>query len=595
MHIDPPVAPDSLPTNGYRIVSHGGIGNSEKNYNLSGSMHELQVSIRGKVTRIMIDMWAYQWNGELKRNNEELIQWIDSVIFTHGHMDHIGSSLEIITRENFPEVYSTPGTKQVMKIALTDAVKIALADYKTRLQAFQTYVDKTIKPAIKFVKNHENRGKKVKKVSRDSGGNRLSTTEEDTNKNTLYSYYKEILNDSEVDPNDKNWYEKLSHPPEPRFDEKDVSTLIKSIKTHTTDNGWQEISPGIKMRFYNAGHIIGSVSVVFEITYNNKKHNLLFSGDLGSYKWDMHLNGVPTPPNNLKMEFIMTESTYGGRVRAPFAEDMKLYEDTIERDVMKYDQIIHSCFSLDRLQNILFRVIDMKKRGIIPGDIPIYVDSKMWAEYIDPYLRQAARLDDKVVDPKQKIIRHSLGKDYEVREAENIRKFLEYLEPVNNEYIIVDKDTRPAMMELLGKKIILTASGMAEWGPIMEYLKQYGGDEKSAFYFPGFLVPGTRGYQIADEHQMGWQKKVIEIDDTTIEIRARMKQIRGFSGHADEEDILTWMSAIKMTKDSVISIIHGDIHGTSASLKNTLKRKWFNNKIIVPDIGEAHVKDFDTI
>lgn len=52
-----------------------------------------------------------------------------------------------------------------------------------------------------------------------------------------------------------------------------------------------------------------------------------------------------------------------------------------------------------------------------------------------------------------------------------------------------------------------------------------------------------------------------------------MRQIHGFSGHADEEDIITWLSAIKKTKDSVISIIHGDVHGTSASLKNTLKRK----------------------
>jgi predicted metal-dependent RNase len=86
---------------------------------------------------------------------------------------------------------------------------------------------------------------------------------------------------------------------------------------------------------------------------------------------------------------------------------------------------------------------------------------------------------------------------------------------------------------------------------------------------------------------------MIEIDSTPVEIRARMRQIKGFSGHADEEDILTWMEAIKMTKDAVTSIIHGDIHGTSASLKNTLRRKGFNNKIIVPDINEIFTRDFD--
>ena len=421
----------------------------------------------------------------------------------------------------------------------------------------------------------------------------MATTNDDLERNSLYTHYKNVLESNKVDITDKQWYEKLPKPEAPKFEEKDVTTLLKSIDTHTTDNGWKEIAPGIKMRFYNAWHILGSVSIVFQITYNNTSHNLLFSGDLGSYKWDMHINGIPTPPNNLKMEFIMTESTYGGRIRAPFAEDMKLYEDTIKKDIAKYDQIIHSCFSLDRLQNILFRVIDMKKRGIIDANIPIYVDSKMWAEYIEPYIRQAARLDDKVVDPKQKTIKKVLWKGYEAREQANIDKFIDYLDPIRAEYTVIDKDTRLAMMELKEKRIIITASGMADGWPVMEYLKVYGWDEKSAFYFPGFLVPGTRWYQVADEYQIGGQKKMIEIDSTPVEIRARMRQIKGFSGHADEEDILTWMEAIKMTKDAVTSIIHGDIHGTSASLKNTLRRKGFNNKIIVPDINETFTRDFD--
>ena len=95
---------------------------------------------------------------------EKIIKNDDTIVFTHGHMDHIGQALEITTLEKTPNIVTTPGTKQVMKIALTDAVKIAISDYKTRLISFQTYVDKTLKPAIKFVREYENREKKRKKV-----------------------------------------------------------------------------------------------------------------------------------------------------------------------------------------------------------------------------------------------------------------------------------------------------------------------------------------------------------------------------------------------------------------------------------------------
>jgi hypothetical protein len=80
----------------------------------------------------------------------------------------------------------------------------------------------------------------------------MATTNDDLERNSLYTHYKNVLESNKVDITDKQWYEKLPKPEAPKFEEKDVTTLLKSIDTHTTDNGWKEIAPGIKMRFYNA-------------------------------------------------------------------------------------------------------------------------------------------------------------------------------------------------------------------------------------------------------------------------------------------------------------------------------------------------------
>lgn len=109
-------------------------------------------------------------------------------------------------------------------------------------------------------------------------------------------------------------------PTKPAYDTEDVERALVQIETHTIEDGWKDLIPGkLAFRFYNAGHIIGSVSVLFRITENNKSRNVLFSGDLGSYKWDFHPTGLPVPPHNLPIDTVLIESTYGNKVRHDFA------------------------------------------------------------------------------------------------------------------------------------------------------------------------------------------------------------------------------------------------------------------------------------
>lgn len=87
--------------------------------------------------------------------------------------------------------------------------------------------------------------------------------------------------------------------------------------------------------------------------------------------------GLPTPPADFPIETLIIESTYGGKVRENFENSLQKFEDDFKKDIKKYHRVIQACFSLDRLQKMLYYTIDMKKRGIIPKNIPIFVDSKM--------------------------------------------------------------------------------------------------------------------------------------------------------------------------------------------------------------------------
>lgn len=132
------------------------------------------------------------------------------------------------------------------------------------------------------------------------------------------------------------------------------------------------------MCYFNAGHILGSASPLFRITdENNEHHYVHFSGDIGSFKGGIAPAGLPTPPTDFPIETLIIESTYGGKVRDNFEKDLAEFEEEFKKDIKKYNRIVQACFSLDRLQKILYYTIDMKKRGIIPNNIPIFVDSKM--------------------------------------------------------------------------------------------------------------------------------------------------------------------------------------------------------------------------
>lgn len=107
---------------------------------------------------------------------------------------------------------------------------------------------------------------------------------------------------------------------------------------------------------------------------------------------------------------------------------------------------------------------------------------------------------------------------------------------------------------------------------VIHHLQSNIEDPTTVFYFPGYLVPGTLGYAIANKDQPGGQQKRVTIEGETYEVKARMKQFNFLSGHGDAEDLRAWLRALKLPKGANIRVVHGDVNGSSLEFAHSLER-----------------------
>jgi metallo-beta-lactamase family protein len=290
------------------------------------------------------------------------------------------------------------------------------------------------------------------------------------------------------------------------------------------------VAKNVYVTLYDAGHILGSSIIVLEIKDGEKNLRLGYAVDLGRKNLPMLNN--PVAPTGL--DYLIIESTYGGRLHAPIEEAKTKLQEAIRRTVERKGKILIPAFTLERTQEVLYFLSQLLKEKAIPS-IPIYVDSPLATEitevfkFHDGYMNAQTRKDIDQGDSPFEFLNLRFIRDQKESKSLNIEK-------------------RPM--------IIIAGSGMCESGRILHHLKNNIEDSRNTILVVGYMAKDTLGRRIVE------RDRFVRIFGVEYELNAEVVIINAFSGHADRDALIEYVLACLPLKR--IFLVHGDEEQTQA-------------------------------
>jgi metallo-beta-lactamase family protein len=292
-----------------------------------------------------------------------------------------------------------------------------------------------------------------------------------------------------------------------------------------------DVTPGIRVTFVEAGHILGSASVVLEIDDLGTPKRLVFSGDIG--RTGLPIIRDPRPPVGAS-DVLIVESTYANRTHESVAEAQDLLAQYVNKVAKRGGKIFIPSFAVGRTQELVYELHGLARDGVIPK-IPIYVDSPLAVNATDIF-----RLHPEAFDRSERL----------VRETDELFRFplVKYVRSV---------EESKALNEIRGPAIIIAASGMAENGRILHHLLNGIGDHRNLVLFVGFQASYTMGHRL----QAG--ERAVRIFGDEVAVRAEVATIGGYSAHADRTELRKWVEGLGQPPSHALAV-HGEAEQTEA-------------------------------
>lgn len=319
---------------------------------------------------------------------------------------------------------------------------------------------------------------------------------------------------------------------------------------------WIEAGEGVRARFWNAGHILGSSSIEVEVAVANTDQRvlrLLFSGDIGPEHKLFHPD--PTAPDNF--DYVVTESTYGGRQRARFTpEQRRLNLATEVKEALRSDGLLLiPIFAVERTQELIADLIKLQGSGAIPT-VPIFLDSPLAIQVTQIFDKHAGQLED--VRAGSHLLDHS------------------------RIHATLTSEGSKHINTIKSGAIVLAASGMCEAGRIRHHLKHWLWRREATVLLVGYQAQGTLGRLLADGASS------VTIQGSEIKVRARIRQTDMYSGHADGIELVDWITE-RMPIKQALFLTHGEDDEMNA-LKAALERRGMaSERIICPVLDDEFV------
>ncbi len=314
---------------------------------------------------------------------------------------------------------------------------------------------------------------------------------------------------------------------EPLYTMDDAIGAIKLFVQHPYDTPL-EICEGISVYFRDAGHLLGSSSIVVTMTENGETRSVAFSGDIGNTDQPL----IRDPQFIDKADYVVMESTYGNRVHSRPTDYASALADILQKTFDRGGSLIIPSFAVGRTQEMLYFIRQIKDEGLVKGhdDFPVYVDSPLANEATDIFINNRESCYDEE------------ALSY-VRRGVNPITFEGLIHTVSSDDSrAINSDSRP--------KVIISASGMCEAGRIKHHLKHNLWLPKNTVLFVGYQAVNTLGRSLVD----GARK--VRLFGESISVLAEIRQLPGISGHADMNGLTAWAKAISGVKKYFV--IHGD-------------------------------------
>ena len=299
----------------------------------------------------------------------------------------------------------------------------------------------------------------------------------------------------------------------------------------------------------DAGHILGSGTVVLDIKDGEKNLRLGYAVDLG--RKNLPLLADPVIPKGL--DYLILESTYGARLHRPIEEAQSRLREAISRAIRRGGKVLIPSFTLERTQEVIYFLNELLKDKLIPS-VPIYVDSPLATNITDLFKYHLDFLNEKT--------RQAFNRGDNPFELLNLRFIRE-----QKESKALNADKRPM--------IIIAGSGMCESGRILHHLQNNIEDTRNMILVVGYMARDTLGRKIVEKNPF------VKIFGVEYELNAEVVVINAFSGHADQTELLDFVNGCLPLKR--IFLVHGEVEQTQI-LADILTQKGL--EVYIPDKDE---------
>ena len=440
------------------------------NRDVTGSCHLVECA----GTRILIDCGLYQGERELDEDNAQPFGFepedVDFVLLTHAHLDHCGRIPLLVKRGFRGEIITTAASRELAKLVMLDAARL----------------------------EEEEANYRARKASRAGKSHARS----------------------------QPWGDQVS-----LYTELDALASLDYFGRNAVYGQRLDLAASIGATFLDAGHILGSASILLELEENGQAQRVLFSGDLG-YSGRPIVRDPARPP---EADIVVMETTYGDRQHKALQPSVEELYAAISDTFRRGGNVVIPTFALERAQELLFYLREGVASGRLPRSMQIFLDSPMAISATEIYKRHPECYDAETLslfqggeDPL-----HLPGLHFTRQRAESV-----------------------ALNRVDGGAVIMAGSGMCTGGRVRHHLKHNLWRDDSSVIFVSFAARGTLARRIVD----GAEK--VRIFGEDIRVRARIHTINGFSAHADREGLLAWHRLISGVKRTFL--VHGDMEAMTS-------------------------------